>query len=271
MPEKFPHFGVPVNTCTCCGIPINVHQKINPGHCGSMECNFKHAQVASRRHARRRKDERDRWVDAALLREAEAIQRASDLLHAEPDAVLIATLPFQDEPVVPLPQDAREAFAAHIREVVTAAFEDVNQASVDEAVEPPSLKTPTPVEAAGCTACQGTCCALGRQFRAFLGKSAIENLIRTKSDLSMPEVIDRYVAAIPDESVEDACVYQSAEGCVLPRDWRSDTCNTYRCGPLVALAERALEDGDRPFVIVGVGESGSKILAHRDSLGTKAV
>ena len=178
MPEKLPHFGVIAPTCPYCGVQITVHQSINPGHCDSMNCKLEHVQIALRRDAQLRREEQDR-VDAALLREAGAIRNAADVLHAELDAVVIETVPFQNRPVVPLPHAAREVIVTHIGDVVAAAFADVNQASGDKTFDPRSGETPTPVEAAGCTACQGNCCSVGRQFRAFLSKSVMGKLILT--------------------------------------------------------------------------------------------
>lgn len=268
MPNQLPHFGVTAPTCPICNKQINVHQQINPGHCGAMACNLEHAaQVGLRREAEQRKALQDR-VDAALLRESATLEAAADRLETEPHAVLVAAVPFLNKPVVPLPQDVRETFADHIQNIVAAAFEDVSMAPQDAPHDPPLLKVPTPIETAGCTACQGYCCRLGRNSSAFLNKSKIENLIRANPALSMPQVIDRYVTAIPKKSVQDSCVYHSAQGCALPRDWRSDACNTYRCDQLVTMANRALEGDDLPFAILGVSESESKVLLHRDSLGT---
>jgi hypothetical protein len=44
-----------------------------------------------------------------------------------------------------------------------------------------------------------------------------------------------YVARVPAATVPGSCVFHGADGCGLPREMRSDTCNRYLCDGLVEL------------------------------------
>jgi hypothetical protein len=41
-----------------------------------------------------------------------------------------------------------------------------------------------------------------------------------------------YADAVPERSVERSCVFHGEQGCALPRELRSHTCNSYFCRPM---------------------------------------
>ena len=56
---------------------------------------------------------------------------------------------------------------------------------------------------------------------------------RQRNPGATPEgVIEDYLSYLPAASTRDACVYQTARGCSLPREMRQDICNAYYCDAL---------------------------------------
>jgi hypothetical protein len=80
-----------------------------------------------------------------------------------------------------------------------------------------------------------------------------------------------YMAALPERSVENACVFQSDQGCTLPRDWRSGVCNTYRYVSLITLSDHCKKSDDLPFVIVAFNDEEVKTAARLGSVGTETI
>lgn len=268
MTELPPHFGVQTPCCPYCNTRITIHQTYMPGHCGAHDCRHKHAVAAGqKRDAVEHQEDRKRR-DVATERAESARATIAAALDVDPDAVLIAILPYQNAPVVPLPDPVRADFVAHLEKTVAAAWNSVRSSAdiARPALQP--LRDPEPVEVAGCTACQGSCCRDGRLTHAFLSQTCMEDIVAAHPDLGVAELVAYYASAIPAESVKNACVYQTAKGCVLPRDWRSETCNLFRCGPLRQLSQMAPPGADLPVAIVAAQGVTVNILAHRDSRGT---
>lgn len=265
------HYGVTPPKCPCCKTRITVHQKINPGHCGAMNCALKFAHdTAIQREAKERKViKKTRKIAEFIVKKS--IQNIARTLGVTPGAVKTGIVPYQNNPVTALPDDARAAFIAHLETTVATAYDSARHTSAIGPVAPPPLHIPTPIELAGCTACQGHCCQQGRGRHAFLAQSVFENLFHLHPHLGMEEVIAFYVAALPDQSVKDACVFQSRTGCTLPRDWRSDVCNTYRCRDLIRLSDKFPPGRDKAVAVVAVDGDQTQILAHRSTVGTFAV
>ncbi|TMM54145.1 hypothetical protein [Sulfitobacter sabulilitoris] len=272
---QLPHYGTTPPACPVCGAQITIHQSINPGHCGARTCLSRHAvRAAVAREAALVAERQDR-IDAAVRGWPEAIVQSARTLGADLDSLRMASVPFQTTPVRPLPDERRAEFLTHLDGVVHAAF-DALQAEPpsddeDREVAAPDLNRPQPVEALGCATCQGHCCQLGGKAKAFLSVKEIQTQARAHPDLGPQEMIDRYADALPATSVKDACVFQSAQGCVLPRGWRASPCNTYRCHSLRTLSTLADASPDAPLVIVGVTAGEAKITAYRDSLGGRTI
>jgi hypothetical protein len=107
--------------------------------------------------------------------------------------------------------------------------------AVGSAAKPPTDAVTDDRELAICGACQGACCRPGRAQMAFLDAPLLE---RTRASLGLSGLEDAvayYASALPDQHVAGSCYYHGAEGCALPREHRSDMCNTFMCDPMKRL------------------------------------
>ncbi len=65
------------------------------------------------------------------------------------------------------------------------------------------------------------------------------------------QAVRAYLAHLPEQSFEDACVYQGRNGCTLPRDLRAELCNAYECAGLRSYRRALARGGPRPgFAVV---------------------
>lgn len=224
--------------CKWCGAPVDAHQAATTHSCGGQVCEQKRMaetseKVAQQKHARHMAlQER---VKAAFSAELAA---AAQALGTAPAEMLVGVVPYQNKPVEPLDPERRAAFAAHLEAIAAEGF----------AIEDPGeyhspqnrLKLDAPESAiadAGCATCQGGCCALGGPSMAFLDKWDVCRYRMTVADPTPAGFVDRCLSYLPARSVRNACVYQSATGCTVPRDERAVICNTFQCKGLKVLEE----------------------------------
>lgn len=163
-----------------------------------------------------------------------------------PSSFPLAILPFNERALAPLPDDRREVFGEHLRQVAATALGDSAEQDPEEAADTgPAPATVTQC----CTICGGHCCPHGGDH-AFLRPATIRRVLRARPDLDEEELVESYLRHLGDAIFEGSCVYHGARGCTLPRAMRSDVCNTWLCEGLNALESR-LEDADsrRAFLV----------------------
>ena len=68
------------------------------------------------------------------------------------------------------------------------------------------------------------------------------------------EIVSGYVGRVPDRGYAGSCIFHGEKGCTLPREWRSNVCNTYFCGNLGAFIQ---SDEPRAPTVVIAGELGN--------------
>ena len=96
--------------CEFCGRELTPHQAVSSGICESPECNAKKIEkVGAELIAHRRRQHEARMQE--IIADAGAhVDAALTLLDARRESVSIATLPWQNRPVEPLPEARRTAF-----------------------------------------------------------------------------------------------------------------------------------------------------------------
>jgi len=91
-----------------------------------------------------------------------------------------------------------------------------------------------------CTQCKGGCCYNGSEH-AYLSVTTIKRYMDSHNELSITQILDLYLSHLNEETITDSCINQTATGCALPRELRSDICNSFYCDPLKSYQEKALD------------------------------
>jgi hypothetical protein len=255
-------------SCPYCGSIVTVQQVLHPGHCGSQPCVTAHiVKGAKARDEQRQQEYAERQEDARLHASAKLVQ-AANAHGCDANDLLVAVVPYQDEPVEPLSDEGRAKFQSHIERIVDEAFHAVPDAiSLLNYTHGPNEEPP--IVAAGCTACQGFCCKRGGgDNHAFLTRQTVYYMRKNDPALEPEEVIAHYLDAVPDASVHGACVYQSAQGCTLDRKWRAGLCNSFHCHDLHALHDLTGGRMDVPLAVVGINDDQpGKVVAYSAASG----
>lgn len=160
-------------------------------------------------------------------------------LRATQSADQIYQTPFMTTELVCNDPKTREGFLAYLEGAVADELspnvpQDTEVRVVKINVEEPKglSEAPEPSELAFCHTCAGSCCRQGFANMAFIRPHILE---RTKNLLGLPSLastIEHYVNLIPDLHVGGSCFYHGPNGCVVPREQRSDVCNRYKCHAL---------------------------------------
>ena len=146
-----------------------------------------------------------------------------------------AVLPSGPRRTRPVSAQRRAAYEAHLRSLVAQAF-----AAPSPSTMPPA-PPPTPVPASRlperlCTACGGGCCTAGGTH-AYLVQATIQRLRQQEPGLAPEQIVQAYLSRVPAQAGAGSCINHSRQGCTLPREWRSDTCNRWSCDAFKALQQ----------------------------------
>lgn len=103
---------------------------------------------------------------------------------------------------------------------------------------------------AACGVCWGACCAYGGNT-AFIGGATVRRLRIARPELSDADIVQHYVNAIPERTVENSCILHGQHGCALPREQRASICNDFWCRPVKDWRRREMKREDvRPVAVV---------------------
>jgi hypothetical protein len=254
--------------CIVCDEPLRHHGAHAGG--GDCVCPSPHCRhIASRRtslapsvfdalvaiHRRHQRERRAREEEAARrLAERRAIEATEngdirDRLRAAaalPGATCRpVALPTGLRRVGPLPEHRRQAYRAHLESIVAEALAKPGAGDTGSPENPAGAAT-IPLAAELCACCGGGCCTQGGE-RAYLNADSIRRVLRTHVEWRPEQVADHYLARLAPETIVGSCVNQTATGCSLPREMRSDTCNDFHC-PSLRSWHAACAGGDDPRV-----------------------
>lgn len=218
--------------CRICGAELTIHQRFRGGLCDDWRC-----QEALLRH------------DLEVHRE----QAAKALGIESPEACPIFVVPRNDRRVTKLATHRRDKFRDHLRRIVDAAAcaAPPSEPEDEEHVGPRPLPEPeNRLLGQACAACRGYCCLHGKEH-AFLEEDRMGRYMAAAPDESPEQVIEHYLSYLPENSFEEACVYQSATGCALPRGMRARICNAYQCSGLKSFRHHLENQGPaKGFAVV---------------------
>ncbi len=186
------------------------------------------------------------------------LKQYGDLLPetASPDTHLIA-LPSGSRKVSPVTAGQLAEYRAHLQKMIIGAMvtndaDDVFLIENEEKAFRTDNKLERQPELAAksgrfCGLCKGGCCTAGGND-ALLDVRGIRRYMLSHTHLSPLEIMESYLAKVPDHAVEDSCINHTATGCALPREMRSDICNGYFCDPVKAHNSQ-LQDSPKDSVV----------------------
>jgi len=218
--------------CPLCGIPLRPSQSAADS-CGSQFC---------RRLRRRRgmptpdsqEDVDARRADAERRAAvARTLERERELRPQLPENILRARLPANEAPMAPLPAERRETFVVKMSAALDRAMDDPDR-PVPESPEAPT--DAAPLVRAACAACRGSCCESGGDH-AYLYPDHFRRFLRKNPGKSKEQILGDYLSRLPAMNYQNSCVYHGEAGCALPRELRSNLCNTFLCGDLEELLQ----------------------------------
>ena len=184
-------------------------------------------------------------------------------------AQLRISLPSNNQAIVPLPRERRQAFEIHLRAIVAEAGNPPPDPSDERSTAEGAGTNPVSrLLGNACGICRGWCCYKGAGQNAYLKPESILVYRQRNTGVSGEEIISDYLGRIPDDSYEDSCVFHGRQGCVLPTRLRSETCNWYLCDSLIELSRSAaLEDRATVFAVATTNlESGRLALFDADGV-----
>lgn len=229
--------------CTVCGCSISDHQWRLFQTCDLWECRAQH-----RRHQRalqKKIDERRCHQQEKIERRVRLLrEKAAGLLGIDgPERFMCAVVPALKRSVTRLPNKRRSALGNHLRGLIA----EVNKKRIgfpgnppyesEQAVVPNGSLRPLPVVAQACATCQGYCC-VGGGDRAYLDVETVLRCLKKYPEFEATDMIAFFISYVEAYTYKDSCIYHGANGCSLPRDVRSSTCNGFECTGIRMLIER---------------------------------
>lgn len=134
----------------------------------------------------------------------------------------------------------RERYRAHLLQIVDEARG--LEPAVPNGAEPAATAAST-LPGQLCALCGGGCCTRGGD-KAYLGAAAMRRFMDARPELSPDQVVAAYLGRVAARTQAGSCINHTAQGCSLPTDMRSDTCNRFSCESLARL--QAAQRGTEP-------------------------
>ena len=194
--------------CRICGKPLSFHQQASGRICNDWRC-------------------KSATLDQEMAAHRQAAAAATGVRH--PESYPMVVVPDDPADIDRLPQWRKQAHLNFLYDMGVQAGAIISDGNdIFSEADPAGLDPPAAMASRVCAVCRGACCHLGKTH-AFLDVAGIGRFM-TRSGIHNPlEMVYAYFACLPEKSVINACVYQTDQGCTLPRWMRADICNAYRC------------------------------------------
>ncbi len=242
--------------CESCGVELTAHQGLSNGICDKPQCHDWMIEKVGTELIERKRRENAEKIERIFEKMAPAVEVATAAIDATPETIVRSKIPYQSSPVATLPVERKEEFEKHLRWIVARAFtEEVGTADLSYRDE--LEREMHDVLDTACSACKGGCCATAGST-AFLQDVDVHRWRQRNPEATEDEVVDYYLGMLPDEATEDACVFQGADGCVLPRDKRNDQCHSFYCKSLRDVQEQLMESETGKIVYIATEDGEAK-------------
>ena len=258
--------------CCICGTEITRQQARTFQTCTSWKCRceYRGRLRDQAREAEARYEQALTKFRNGLCSTRNQLAGACGIEH--PERFLPVCVPSYKAELVPMRADRREK----LRAFLLALIEDC----IREADADPKPHSETPDQAGGadssdhhaasetlaeflrvaCTCCGGHCCTDGGD-QAYFTVDSMRRYIARHPDRSPDAIVDDYLQHVPEETYEASCIYHSATGCSLPRQMRSDLCNSFECYGLTHLRDQVAENAGTGLFIVATNQE--QVMQHR--------
>lgn len=211
--------------CRHCGAALSeLARRGGRGHCGLSACLHK--------------EEAARIAGLKATLATLALQDAARLLPTDqPAATAVVWLEPCSRALVGVSDDDRARHAAHLRQVAAEGMA-IDRDRLAEA----SDDDHHPQSGHLCAHCGGRCCQHGAAWHAFIDIAVLRQWVRDHPQRTLDDAAQAYVDALPAAHVHGACLYQTSQGCALPRERRAWICNGFACGALQQLQAETHRD-----------------------------
>lgn len=233
------------NTCRHCGAALDALTRRRGAQvCGAAKCRH----LAAQAHTARLKES---------LSTAAVVAARAQLRHLQADPAPVVWLQHCEPQLTALTAQDRERQRAYLESVVTDGMV-IDRSRLAES----SADDGHPQGARLCAQCRGRCCEHGAGWRAFIDLTVLQRWQQAQPGSTLADAITAYVSMLPAEHVQDACLYQTRDGCAMPREHRADICNGFACVALQQV-QRLARDDEKAAVIA--------ITFHQDRVERAAV
>lgn len=251
-----------VARCRICREPLAFAEQ-RAGICGRVPCQHE----AYRQKSSEERERRDQAT--AVLYQIGVSRRLVD----QPESYRVTHLPSQHRPLGQASEARRAAFLAHLDRLIAQCESEGWGASGVTRTEPPPDPTTEVLDAVsvqGCIGCRGHCCQTG-STHAWVAPETIRRLQLENPGITPDAIRSMYRASLGGQTFFESCVFHGAQGCLLPRDIRSDKCNTHWCGDQQEFRRHALADPAPRAFMVWQGPSGDLEASFVDSTRVQPV
>jgi len=246
-------------SCVVCGCEIDEHVVHSQQYCSDLNCKLKY-------FARVRQQARDFRENLKCIREAlnqQAGELRGDAAKAggisNPEGFTPTAVPVNKRQVGRLPKERRRAFCEQLVRIIgeaagercssTGSTNDVTmRIKYDAEMQGSELRS---ILGNACAICGGSCCFNGGEH-AYLRVDTILLYMHQHPELREEQVLDEYVSRLPEKTYEGSCVYHAESGCGLPREMRSESCDSFVCNGLSEIEEHAIETKSTCFFIAAI-------------------
>jgi hypothetical protein len=129
----------------------------------------------------------------------------------------------------------------HLNRLIGEALQPPARLQADEPAKPEAAAMPA-LASQLCAVCAGGCCTGGGDT-AYLTAATLRRFMAGHPRLRPRDVLAAYLGRLRARTQEGSCINHTADGCSLPLDMRSDTCNRFVCAPQADMLERLAQPG----------------------------
>ena len=199
------------------------------------------------------------WEREVAAAAADMVAAGEAQLGERHPRVTVSIVPYQNRPLLPTTPKQQQRFWKQLDRLMDFAFREepgVVRHDREDAEQGPLMDS-------ACILCKGQCCLNGGPSNAFLEVEDIQRFRIRNPGATREDIRAAYAALMPEKTSVMSCVFHGEYGCTLPREMRSQLCNSFVCRGQSMLAQGA-QAGDTGAVLLAVPQSKSVSAATYD-------